>query len=131
MQAAMSPFVDELLFEEEHPELSNLLQRCEKLYHELHRPEWAAEYTKKPGLRSYHQEKLADAEQEFFMLILRDYRYVRRDAPRSGARTKHDPSLYVELAEAGLNNQEIGDRLGVSEATVRRGLRRAGYVRRA
>jgi hypothetical protein len=48
------------------------------------------------------------------------------------ARTKHDPSEYVALAEEGLNNTEIARALGdVSEASVRRGLAAAGYRRSA
>jgi predicted phosphodiesterase len=42
---------------------------------------------------------------------------------------KHDPSVYVALANKGLNNYEIADRLQVSEASVRRGLRKEGYTR--
>lgn len=42
---------------------------------------------------------------------------------------KYDPAAYVELAEKGLNNTEIGDALDVSESSVRRGLKKAGYVR--
>lgn len=40
---------------------------------------------------------------------------------------KHTPQEYMEMREAGLNNQEIADRLDVSEASVRRGLRKVGY----
>lgn len=48
------------------------------------------------------------------------------------ARTKHDPSEYVALAERGLNNIEVAKALGdVSEASVRRGLAAAGYTRSA
>lgn len=40
---------------------------------------------------------------------------------------KFPPSTYVELREAGMNNQEIADKVGVSEAAVRRGLHKAGF----
>lgn len=40
---------------------------------------------------------------------------------------KHQPSVYVELREQGLNNYQIADQLGVSEAAVRRGLRKVSY----
>lgn len=42
---------------------------------------------------------------------------------------KHAPSVYVALAETGLNNNEIADKLDVDEASVRRGLRKAGFKR--
>lgn len=43
-------------------------------------------------------------------------------------RFKHDPSVYVELREQGLNNSEISRHLGdVSESGVRRGLNSVGY----
>jgi hypothetical protein len=35
--------------------------------------------------------------------------------------------VYVDLREQGLNNYQIADQLGVSEAAVRRGLRKVGY----
>lgn len=41
-------------------------------------------------------------------------------------RAKRDPSEYVALKEQGLTNTEIGSRLGVSEASVRRWLTAAG-----
>lgn len=37
--------------------------------------------------------------------------------------------MYVALAETGLNNNEIADKLDVDEASVRRGLRKAGFKR--
>lgn len=43
---------------------------------------------------------------------------------------KHAPGIYAALADEGLNNHQIGEKLGVSEASVRRGLRKAGYKRR-
>lgn len=43
------------------------------------------------------------------------------------ANPKFDPSVYVALREQGLNNYEVAERLGVSEASVRRGLAKAGY----
>lgn len=42
----------------------------------------------------------------------------------------HAPEVYVALADTGLTNVAIGEKLGVDEASVRRGLRKAGYVRR-
>jgi hypothetical protein len=49
-----------------------------------------------------------------------------------GSRSRHEPFEYVELAEQGLKNTEIATLLGdVSEASVRRGLAAAGYVRSA
>jgi predicted phosphodiesterase len=42
---------------------------------------------------------------------------------------KHDPSVYTALAETGLTNYDIADKLGVGEASVRRGLRKAGFTR--
>ena len=43
-------------------------------------------------------------------------------------RFKHDPSVYVELREQGLNNTEVARHLGdVSEAAVRRGLASLDY----
>lgn len=42
---------------------------------------------------------------------------------------KHAPTVYVALAETGLNNQEIAEKLGVGETSVRRGLRKAGFQR--
>ena len=42
---------------------------------------------------------------------------------------KHPPSVYVALAETGLTNVQIADKLDVDEATVRRGLRKAGFTR--
>jgi hypothetical protein len=57
-------------------------------------------------------------------------RYWSDHQPAVGGKPKNDPYVYVDLAEQGLNNTEIADRLGdVSEAAVRRGLRKAGYVR--
>jgi hypothetical protein len=53
-----------------------------------------------------------------------------RKALPTTSRFKHDPSVYVTLAEQGLNNCEISRHLGdVSEASVRRGLAAAGYSR--
>jgi len=49
--------------------------------------------------------------------------------PAAGSQPKHDPEAYVELAETGLNNTEIAARMDVSEAAVRRGLRKAGFQR--
>jgi len=40
---------------------------------------------------------------------------------------KNPASAYVELKEQGKTNQEVADILGVSEASVRRGLHAAGY----
>jgi predicted phosphodiesterase len=42
---------------------------------------------------------------------------------------KHPSSVYVALAEEGLNNYQIAERLGVGEASVRRGLRKVKYTR--
>jgi hypothetical protein len=43
---------------------------------------------------------------------------------------KYEPTVYIELAEKGYTNVDIADALGdVTEASVRRGLRKAGYVR--
>lgn len=45
-----------------------------------------------------------------------------------GSAPKHDPSVYVDLREQGYNNCEIAHMLGdVTEASVRRGLNKAGY----
>lgn len=41
--------------------------------------------------------------------------------------SKNPPEAYLELKERGCTNQEIADRLGVSEASVRRGLLKAGH----
>ena len=50
----------------------------------------------------------------------------------SGSRAKHESWEYVELAEQDLNNRQIAEHLGdVSEASVRRGLKEAGYKRAA
>jgi predicted phosphodiesterase len=43
------------------------------------------------------------------------------------SQAKHSPQEYMELRDQGLFNQEIADELGVSEASVRRGLRKGGY----
>lgn len=40
---------------------------------------------------------------------------------------KNPPAKYAELREQGLNNQQIADELGVSEASVRRGLHKIGF----
>ena len=50
----------------------------------------------------------------------------------NGSAAKHDPSVYVELAEQGLTNVEIGACVDppVSEAAVRRGLAKVGYKRK-
>lgn len=40
---------------------------------------------------------------------------------------KFEPDVYVRLRETGLNNTQIAEQLGVSEASVRRGLRKAGF----
>lgn len=40
---------------------------------------------------------------------------------------KFPPSTYLELREKGMTNQDIADKVGVSEASVRRGLRKAGF----
>jgi hypothetical protein len=50
----------------------------------------------------------------------------------NGSAPKHDPSVYVELAEQRLTNIEIAARVDppVSEAAVRRGLAKAGYKRK-
>lgn len=40
---------------------------------------------------------------------------------------KHAPEAYVDLKAQGLSNYEIADRLEVDEASVRRGLRKAGW----
>jgi predicted phosphodiesterase len=37
--------------------------------------------------------------------------------------------VYIALAETGLTNIDIADKLGVGEASVRRGLRKAGFTR--
>jgi hypothetical protein len=51
-----------------------------------------------------------------------------RKALPTTSRFKHDPSVYVTLAEQGLNNCEISMHLAdVSETSVRRGLTAAGY----
>ena len=42
---------------------------------------------------------------------------------------KHSPEVYVALAETGLSNYQIAEKLNVDEASVRRGLRRAGFKR--
>lgn len=42
---------------------------------------------------------------------------------------KHDSAVYLALAEAGLDNVQIADKLGVGEASVRRGLRKVGFAR--
>lgn len=44
------------------------------------------------------------------------------------SKAKFDPSVYTALKEQGLTNREIGDKLGVDEASVRRGLHKAGYA---
>lgn len=47
-----------------------------------------------------------------------------------GSTPKHSPAVYVELWEQGLGPTAIADRLGdVSEASVRRGLKKAGIFR--
>ena len=43
------------------------------------------------------------------------------------AQPKFPPSTYVELREKGMNNQQVADMVGVSEAAVRRGLHKAGF----
>lgn len=43
-------------------------------------------------------------------------------------KAKFDPSVYVALKDQGLTNREIGDKLGVDESSVRRGLHKAGYA---
>ena len=43
------------------------------------------------------------------------------------SKPKFDSDVYVALRGQGLNNQQIADKLGVSEASVRRGLNKAGY----
>lgn len=43
------------------------------------------------------------------------------------SRSKTDPKALVALREAGYNNVEIAEQLGVSEAAVRRGLQKANY----
>lgn len=43
------------------------------------------------------------------------------------SRSKFAPDTYVALREQGLNNIQIADELGVSEAAVRRGLHKAKY----
>lgn len=45
------------------------------------------------------------------------------------AEAKHEPAIYVALADEGLNNYQIADKLDVGEASVRRGLRKVGYRR--
>jgi hypothetical protein len=52
-----------------------------------------------------------------------------RPALPAARRTKHDPLVYVQLANEGLNNCAIAGVLDVSEATVRRGLKAVGYIR--
>lgn len=42
---------------------------------------------------------------------------------------KYAPEVYLELYNAGLNNCQIGDRLGVTETAVRRGLKTLGITR--
>jgi predicted phosphodiesterase len=43
------------------------------------------------------------------------------------SKPKFQGATYVALRERGLNNQQIADELGVSEAAVRRGLHKAGF----
>ena len=43
------------------------------------------------------------------------------------SKRKVDPQLYVTLREQGHNNTEIAERFGVSEASVRRGLKAANF----
>ncbi len=43
------------------------------------------------------------------------------------SKSKFDPEVYVALREAGKTNYDIAQKLGVDEASVRRGLRRANY----
>jgi hypothetical protein len=43
------------------------------------------------------------------------------------SKPKFNPKVYVAMREKGLNNTQIADELGVSEAAVRRGLRKAGF----
>lgn len=40
---------------------------------------------------------------------------------------KFEPELYVRLRDSGFSNVKIARLLGISEAAVRRGLRRVGY----
>lgn len=42
--------------------------------------------------------------------------------------SKFEPEVYVILRNTGLPNTKIAEMLGVSEAAVRRGLKRAGYL---
>ncbi len=42
-------------------------------------------------------------------------------------RRRFDPSVYVALKDAGNSNAETARKLGVDEASVRRGLKAAGY----
>jgi predicted transcriptional regulator len=41
--------------------------------------------------------------------------------------SKFEPDVYVRMRGTGLNNTQIARLLGVSEASVRRGLMRVGY----
>jgi DNA-binding transcriptional regulator LsrR (DeoR family) len=41
---------------------------------------------------------------------------------------RHHPEVYVAMKSWGLSNRRIADHLGVDEATVRRGLKKAAPV---
>lgn len=63
------------------------------------------------------------------MFYLRPPASARSEATAAVTQPKFSPEVYVELAERGYSNVAIAQELGVGEASVRRGLVKAGYKR--
>jgi hypothetical protein len=85
------------------------------------------EYAEGYFKHAHAHEEDKDARESLWKLL--GFELVERET--NGSQPKIAAAVYVEHAQRGLNNTEIADALGVSEASVRRGLKKAGYRRAA
>ena len=107
---------------------------CDSLRAQLHKEKSDHNWWLRGEARRYLSSGLGRLRLERITALETELANVRALLPvkhAPGSVPKHEPSVYVELAERGHTNVEIAALVDppVSEAAVRRGLAKAGYKR--